>query len=127
MDTILVAKVDRYSPDSECAEITLRSNETEIVAFSWPCNYKVGDRIPNHLHTLDGTSQAAYFIDWPEGEKQALSIEYIERIGTYQYRGRGRVMDQENGLIQVCGFIIELCDVQFDEMVDFEISRLDLE
>lgn len=126
MDTLLVVKVERYSPGDDCAEVTLQSGSGEVVAFCFPCDWKVGDRIPNHLNTLGGMARAAYLNDWPEEEKEALSIEQIERLGNYQYRGRGRVIDQESGLIEVCGFVIELDEVPFDEIVEFEIDRLDL-
>lgn len=74
---------------------------------------------------MDADVLATYFSDWPEDEKMALSTEWIERIGHYAYRGRGRVINQMEGLVEVQGFIIEM-DAESDGYVDFEISRLDV-
>lgn len=68
---------------------------------------------------------ATYLSDWPEDEKETLSTEWIERIGHYAYRGRGRVNDQIEGLVEVQGFIIEM-GVLSDGHVDFKISQLDV-
>jgi hypothetical protein len=68
---------------------------------------------------------ATYLSDWPKSQKEAFSQEWIERTGHYTYRGRGRVIDQTEGLVEVQGFVIEM-PLLSDEYVDFEISRLDL-
>lgn len=123
MDMLTVTLVD--PPDDEDASVTLRSDKGELVAFCWPCNLKIGDVIENRLSVMDADVLATYFSDWPEDEKMALSTEWIERIGHYAYRGRGRVINQMEGLVEVQGFIIEL-DAESDGYVDFEISRLDV-
>ena len=112
-------------PDDEDASVTLRSEKGELVAFCWPCDLKIGDVIENRLLVLEADVLATYFSDWPEDEQEALSTEWIERIGHYAYRGRGRVIDQMEGLVEVQGFIIEM-EVLSDGHVDFEISRLDI-
>jgi hypothetical protein len=123
MDMLTVTLVD--PPDDEDASVTLRSDKGELVAFCWPCNLKIGDVIENRLSVMDADVLATYFSDWPEDEKMALSTEWIERIGHYAYRGRGRVINQMEGLVEVQGFIIEM-DAESDGYVDFEISRLDV-
>lgn len=123
MDKLTVVLVD--PPDDEDASVTLRSEKGEIVAFCWPCDLKVGDVIENRLSVLEADVLAAYLSDWPEDEKETLSTEWIERIGHYAYRGRGRVIDQTEGLIEVQGFIIEMGALS-DGYVDFKISRLDV-
>ena len=123
MDMLTVTLVD--PPDDEDASVTLRSDKGELVAFCWPCNSKIGDVIENRLSVMDADVLATYFSDWPEDEKIALSTEWIERIGHYAYRGRGRVINQMEGLVEVQGFIIEM-DAESDGYVDFEISRLDV-
>jgi hypothetical protein len=112
-------------PDEESASVTLRSEFSELVAFCWPCNLKVGDTVENRLSVLDADVLATYLSDWPESQKEELSQEWIERTGHYTYRGRGRVIDQADGLVEVQGFVIEM-PLLSDEYVDFEISRLDL-
>lgn len=112
-------------PDEEDASVTLRSEHAELVAFCWPCDLKVGDIVENRLSALDVDVLATYLSDWPESEKEELSREWIERTGHFTYRGRGRVINQVEGLVEVLGFVIEM-PVLSDEYVDFEISRLDL-
>jgi len=112
-------------PDEESASVTLRSGHSELVAFCWPCDLKVGDTVPNRLSVLDADVLAIYLSDWPESQKEELSQEWIERTGHYTYRGRGRVIDQAEGLVEVQGFVIEM-PLLSDEYVDFEISGLDL-
>lgn len=123
MDMLTVILVD--PPGDEDASVTLRSEKCELVAFCWPCDLRIGDVIENRLSVLEAHVLATYFSDWPEDRKEALSTEWIERTGHYAYRGRGRVIDQIEGLVEVQGFIIEM-DVLSDGHVDFEISRLDV-
>lgn len=120
---LTVVSVD--PPDEESASVTLRSQFGELVAFCWPCDLKVGDTVENRLSVVDADVLATYLSDWPESQKEELSQEWIERIGHYTYRGRGRVIDQADGLVEVQGFVIEM-PLLSDEYVDFEISRLDL-
>jgi hypothetical protein len=123
MNNLTVVSVD--PPDGEDASVTLRSEKAEVVAFCWPCDLKVGDVVENRLSMLDGDVLATYLSDWPDDEKEALSTEWIERTGHYAYRGRGRVIDQAEGLVEVQGFVIEM-DVLCGGYVDFTITRLDL-
>jgi len=122
MDKLTVVSVD--PPGDEAASVTLRSSKGEVVAFCWPCDLHVGDLIENRLSVLAADVLASYFSDWPDDEKDALSTEWIERTGDYTYRGRGRVIDQEAGLVEVQGFIIDM-PVLSDGYVDFTIDRLD--
>ena len=123
MKKLTVISVD--PPDDEAPSVTLRSDQGEVVAFCYPCGLKVGDVIANRLSVLDANVRAAYFSDWPEHEKEALSSAHLERIGHYTYRGRGRVIDVVEGLVEVLGFVIEM-DALYEGHVDFEISRLDI-
>lgn len=123
MNKLTVVLVD--PPDDEGASVTLRSDKGEVVAFCWPCDLHVGDVIDNRLSVLGGDVLASYCSDWPDDEKETLSTEWIERIGHFAYRGRGRVIDQTQGLVEVLGFVIEM-DVLSDGHVDFNIARLDV-
>lgn len=127
MNTTLVAsRVEPYSPGDECASVTLRSNLGEITAFCWGRDLKEGDTIKNRLSALDAEARAAYLQDWPEEEKEEKSKERLEQIGPHAYRGVGRVIDPNSGLIEVLGFKIELGDVPCDEAVEFECMRVDV-
>jgi hypothetical protein len=123
MDKLTVVSIE--PSDEEGASVTLRSKDTEVVAFCWPCDLKVGDTVENRLSVLEVDAHAAYLLDWPQGEKDKLSREWIERTGHYTYRGRGCVIDQAAGLIKVQGFVIEM-PLPCDGYVNFEIARLDL-
>jgi hypothetical protein len=123
-NSLTVVLVD--PPDEEAASVTLRSAQgRELVAFCHPCNLQIGDVIDNRLFVLEADVRAAYFSDWPEAEKDALSSECIERTGHYAYRGRGRVINEDEGLVEIHGFLIEMGALS-DGFVDFEITRLDL-
>ena len=52
-------------------------------------------------------------------------MEVLERIGHYAYRGRGRVIDADEGLVEAQGFVIEMSAMN-EGHVDFEITRLDI-
>lgn len=123
MNQLTVISVD--PPDDKSASITLRSEKGEVVAFCHPCSLVNSDLIENRLSVLDVDVIAAYLSDWPDDEKESLSTECIERVGHYAYRGRGRVVDQEEGLVEVLGFIIGMGALS-DGHVDFEITRLDV-
>lgn len=123
MGKLTVVFVD--PPDGEAASVTLRSEKGEIVAFCHPCSLKTGDVIENRLTVLEAEVLSSYGYDWPEDEKNALSTEQIERTDHYAYRGRGRVIDQDEGLVEVQGFVIEM-DVLCAGHVDFKILRLDV-
>lgn len=123
MEKLTVILVD--PPDDEAASVTLRSELGEIVAFCHPCDLSVGDVIENRLSVLEADVRSVYLSDWPEDEKETLSSQWLERIGHYAYRGRGRVIDQAEGLVEVQGFVIEM-DVLCEGHVEFEITRLDV-
>jgi hypothetical protein len=126
MKSLLVTRVQPFTPDSESAEVTLQSERGEITVFSHPCEVKVGDTVPNHVFSMDAEAQAAFLHDWPEDEQDQRSAERLERIGTFSYRGCGRVVNQSEGLIEVLGFVIDLGDVPCDGPIEFECKRLDL-
>jgi len=90
MDTLLVSRAEPYTPGDESAAVTLRSQSAEIVAFCWPCEVHVGQRIENHLSALDGVARAAYLSDWPEDEMIEKSKQRLEKVGSYAYRGCGQ-------------------------------------
>ena len=126
MDTLLVSQVTPFSPDSESAAVRLRSEHGEIVVFSYPCEVAVGDIVPNLLSCILKEAQAAYLTDWPDAEQQVRSAERLEKIGPFAYRGCGRVVDQQEGIIEVLGFRIEFGDVPCDGPIEFECERIDL-
>ena len=123
MNKLTVVLVD--PPDDEAASVTLRSEAGELTAFCYPCSLKAGDVIGNRLSALDAEMMATFLSDWPDDEKAALSTEWIERTGHCSYKGRGRVIDQVEGLVEVLGFIIEM-DAPCAGYVDFNLRRIDI-
>ena len=126
IEAITVVSVEPFSPTDESASVTLSSGSGEIVAFCWPCNLSVGDVIENRLYTLEGHARASYLSDWLPDDVEALSFERLERTGNYSYKGRARVVDESEGLVEVHGFVLEFPDLSCDGHVDFEIVRLDV-
>lgn len=115
---------------SDDASITLRCGATEITVFSFGRIVTVGDTVQEALSALDCEIRAAYLVDWPEDVKNELAQDRIEKTALpYGYRGCGRVVDQENGVIEVFGFLIYVGDLDFvwpGAVVEFECLRLDL-
>lgn len=126
MKPLLVLRVDRFTQGDESAEVTLRSDASELVAFSFPCDLEVGEEIPNRLNVLDGNTKSAYLDDWPDDLRNDKSVERIERTGPFSYRGVGRVIDQRAGLVQVLGFVLDFGEVPCQGHVEFECMRVDV-
>lgn len=123
MDTLVIRAIERFG---ESAEVTLDSGKGEIVAFSHPCDLSVGQVVPNLLHGMTEHVAAAYLSDWPESLKSERSIERLDRVDGFAYRGCGQVADQAAGLVEVLGFVLELGDLPCTEFVEFECVRLDV-
>ncbi|WP_134163453.1 hypothetical protein [Pseudomonas citronellolis] len=126
MNTLLVERVEPYAPGDECASVTLKSSHGEIVVFCYPCDLKAGGRVVNLLSAFDADARAASLSDWPSDEIEERAKERLEKVGFYAYRGCGRVLDQDSGLIEVLGFHIKLGEVPCDGAVEFECMRVDL-
>lgn len=64
--------------------------------------------------------------DWPESLKLERSIERLDRIEGFAYRGCGQVVDQATGLVEVLGFVLELDELPCTGFVEFECARLSI-
>lgn len=121
---LLVVGVD--SPGDEAASVTLASDQGEVTVFCHPCALRAGQRVRNCLSALDvRLLQSPYGQDWPDEERERLGRDQLTRIGCYQYRGTGRVIDAGSGLVLARGFLIDLGDVPHVDHVEFDIVRLD--
>lgn len=125
---LLITKIELFDPTSESASVTLESDSGQVVAFCFPCSYEVGDRVPNRLHVLESTKlQSPYFNDWGDDERAQASLERLHRADNYAYSGCGKVIDPDDGLVQVCDFVLDFGDLPAGaEFVEFDITRLDL-
>lgn len=128
MHHLLITKIERFDPTSEGASVTLESDVGQVVVFCFPCSYEVGDRVPNRLYVLDSTKpHSPYFNDWADEERAQASLDRLHRARDYAYSGCGKVIDPNDGLVQVCGFVLEFDDLPAGaEFVEFDITRLDL-
>jgi hypothetical protein len=126
MKPLFVSRVERFSPDDDSAEVTLRSEQGELVAFCHPCDVEAGASVPNRLHVLDGDLKAAFLSDWPDDVRSERSTERMERTGPFSYRGVGLVIDQSKGLVQALGFVLDFGAAPCDGPVEFECLRVDL-
>ena len=126
MNSLTVIRVEPFSEGSESASVTLRSAHGEKTVFSYPCEVKVGDLIPNKLYGILSEAQAAYLSDWSDEEKLLRSEHRLEKTGPFGYRGCGHVIDQPSGTIEVFGFRVELGEVPCDGPIEFECERIDL-
>jgi hypothetical protein len=126
MQTLLVDRVEPYSSGDKCSSVTLRSAHGQIDAFCFARDLVEGDLVDIDLFALDAEIQAAYLWDWPEDLKAQRSVERIEKIGPYAYRGVGRVVDQAAGIIEVLGFRIDVGEVLCDGAVEFSFARVDI-
>jgi hypothetical protein len=133
MLNVFVTRVEPFCDGADNASIFLRSGETEVVAFhdgisSVLC---VGDSLRKPLDPgADFTLEAAYLPDWPADLKKCLSLEKLEKTShPYGYKGVGRVIDSECGIVSVLGFSIDFGDVfgiPNGDAVNFECERLDV-
>tara|TARA_R110002072_G_scaffold252793_1_gene411588 strand:- start:52 stop:429 length:378 start_codon:yes stop_codon:yes gene_type:complete len=124
MNELTVNKVLFYG--DETASVTLESDSSSVDVFCHRCEYKEGDKVNNLLQVLDAEVKAAYLGDWPVEIIKEKSQERLEKTGPYSYKGCGKVVDPENGIIEVKGFLIETNEILHCSAVEFEINRLDL-
>lgn len=118
--------VDIELDSDETATVTLENEISSIEVFCHLGEYSIGDKVNNLLNVLDANVKAAYLNDWPAQMIAEASKERIEQTGPYSYVGCGKVIDEQQGIIEVRGFLIELDDVPCNDYVEFEINRLDL-
>ncbi|AOL07243.1 hypothetical protein DF044_31945 [Burkholderia contaminans] len=127
MEQVVVTHVAAYSADSECAAVTLRCGEHEIAVFSFGGEARVADIVQTPVLAVDCDVRAACLDDWPDDARRAASRQWIGKTGNpYGYRGCGRVIDREQGLINVVGFTLDVGELPCDGAVEFECLRLDL-
>ncbi|MBN3727954.1 hypothetical protein [Burkholderia sp. Ac-20379] len=130
---VCVVRVEPFYIGADDASICLRCGETEIVAFHNGISsvVRVGDVLRSPLDAGPGfTLEAASLPDWPAELKQSLALEKLEKTPRpYGYKGVGRVMDRDRGIVSVLGFQIDFGDVlgiPNGDAVNFECERLDV-
>lgn len=124
MNQLTVKNVEFYG--DETASVTLENENSSVEVFCHLCEYSKGDKVNNLLRVLDADVKAAYLSDWPVEMIEEASKERIEKTGPYSYVGCGKVIDENEGIIEVQGFRIDVGEVPCQGAVEFEIDRLDL-
>lgn len=118
-----VEKVFWISRDAEEAEVRLSDGERVCVAFCQPCEYEEGALVDGPLRAF--ITKAVML---SRGDQVAL-----ERISdtSFAHKCVGRVVDVQQGLVEIGGFEIELDEsipagASRGDLIDFECARLDL-
>ncbi|MBB1334647.1 hypothetical protein H5154_16120 [Pseudoalteromonas sp. SR44-5] len=124
INQLKVTNIEFYS--DETALVTVENEHSAVDVFCHICEYSIGDKVNNLLKVLDANVRAAYLADWPVEMIAEASKERIEKTGPYSYIGCGKVIDENEGVIEVQGFLIEFGDLPCQGSVEFEIDRLDL-
>jgi len=107
--------------------VTLCCGEHEITVFSFGGTARVNDIVRTPVSAVDCDVRAACLDDWPDDAKRAASRQWIGKTANpYGYRGCGQVVDREQGLIDVVGFVIDVGELPCGGAVEFECLRLDL-
>ena len=124
MNQLTVKKIVFYG--DETATVTLTSNISSVDVFCHLCEHKEGDKIENLLQVLDANIKAVDLCDYPAEMIEEMSKERIEKTGSFSYVGCGKVIDENEGIIEVQGFRIEVGELSCKGSVQFKIDRLDL-
>lgn len=123
MDTLVVAALERFG---DSAGVTLCSGRGEVLVFCHPCKREVGQTVPSLLSVMVDKARSAYLHDWPERLKAERSVERLDQLGGFAYEGRGRVIVQQAGLIEVLEFAVDLGEVPCADSVAFACIRIDM-
>jgi len=129
LDSLEVVRVDQFG---ESASVTLSSGLAQVTVFCWPCRLQPGEHVHNAL-SGDGALVAACLDDWPAALKAERSVQQLEAwVGgghnDWSWRGCGRLVDPDQGIVDVLGFKIECAgvDLPAGTTVEFECERVSL-
>lgn len=104
------------------AIVTVGSSYDKILCYSYPCDYQIGDKIVEQLECLD--TKAVIVCD------RSYKITKLE--SAFGYELQGRIIDIENGIVDVDGLIIHIDeneipgDINTGMYIQFETSRVDI-
>lgn len=116
-----IIRLEWLSREADEALLNISDNEYEVIVFSQPCKYKLGDIIIPPLRAFDVKD---LMLSRDDGVK-------IEKIGSYfEYKITAVVKDTENAIASVGGIDIELDDIprwaSNGDVIDFVVGRLDI-
>lgn len=118
-----IQKIEWIDKESKEAVLKVGHNKESLMCFSCPCIYNIGDLLIEPLECLD--TEDIILCDEKEGS--------IERINeTFRYIMKGKLMDMEKGIVDVCGFNIHIeedripSDIKNGMYIQFFTSRIDI-
>lgn len=117
-----IENIEWLDIDEKEAVITVSNNYNKLICFSCPCDYQIGDELTEQLECLD--TKAVAVCD------KCDSITKLESV--FGYKLQGRIIDAENGIVAVDGFVIHIDekeipgDVNAGMYIQFDTSRVDV-
>ena len=118
-----IEKIEWLDKDSKEAILKVVSNMESLMCFSCPCSYNIGDVITEPLECLD--TENIVLCDEKEN-----SVEKIDKA--FKYKLKGKLIDIENGIIEVCGFKVHIDedkipgDIKNGMYIQLYTSRIDI-
>lgn len=103
------------------ADVVITDGKYEVICFAHPFNQKVGDEIFDTISVFESSNF----------EKSDKSIGDIRHLGNGRYFFVARLMDVEEGIVQIGEIVIHDIDgippnIKKDEFVQFIAERVDL-
>lgn len=119
---IKVSKLNWLSKEILEAEVFLTDGNFNILCFSQPFNNNIKITKNSPLHTLN----AKDIFKMTSNEKMS-----VEKVGFFDYKLTGRVIDKKENQIEIGDFIFELDnplpnDIKENDYVSFVCDRIDL-
>ncbi len=123
MDFMYIEEVEWLDVSIKEAILKVANNSQSLICFSCPCSYSVGDVLMEPLECIDTD-------DVMICENMDNCIEKMK--GIFQYKLKGKLIDVQQGIIDVCGFHMHIDkdripgDLSNEGYVQFITSRIDI-
>lgn len=118
-----IDKLEWLDKETKEAVVKVGSGKDFLTCFSCPCSYGEGDKLTEPLECLDSDS----FVVCDE------TADCIKKTdGVFGYQLRGTVVNREQGIVAVCGFVLQTegekipKDITNGMRVQFMVSRIDV-
>ena len=118
-----IGEIEWLDKEGKEAILKVVSEKENLMCFSCPCSYNIGEVLTEPLECLDTDTIVVC-------ETQENSIEKME--GTFKYRLKGKLKDTQNGIVEVCGFNLHIDEEMIPKdmangmYVQFVTSRIDI-
>ena len=118
-----IKNINWMNKEAKEAIVNVCVRDKEIMCFSCPCNYNIGDKILLNLECLNINN---IFLS----EEDKYGIYKLDNY--FKYRLCGRIMDKKEGIIEVYNFKLHIeqelipGDIDNDMFIEFEVARIDI-